>query len=117
MSRFEIAETLKRLRAKSGLKADEVGALLGKSGKTVNAWENGRGQPDADTLIALSDIYGVVDILAEFRGKESESFSLSDHEKDLIIAYRSQPSLQLAVDRTLGISEEDKDSDKKEKRA
>ena len=115
MSRFEIASTLKRLRIESGLKADEVGEMVGKSGKTVNAWENGRGQPDADTLILLSDIYGVKDILAEFRGTVSDDFSLSDKEKDLIRAYRSQPSLQLAVDRTLGISDED--SDKKKKRA
>ena len=114
MSRFEIAATLKRLRAKSGLKADEVGALLGKSGKTVNGWENGRGQPDADTLIALSDIYGVTDILAEFKGEVINSLSLNDHERDLIIAYRSQPSLQIAVDRLLGI---DSLLDKSEKRA
>lgn len=47
----------------------------------------------------------------------NSGFNLSTHEKDLIIAYRSQPSLQLAVDRTLGISEEDQDSDKNKKRA
>ena len=113
MSRYEIAATLKRLRAKSGLKADEVGALLGKSGKTVNAWENGRGQPDADTLIALSDIYGVVDILAEFKGEKEDKILLSTHETDLIRAYRAQPSIQVAVDRLLGI--EDKEGENKKR--
>lgn len=114
MSRFEIASTLKRLRTESGLKADEVGEMVGKSGKTVNAWENGRGQPDADTLILLSDIYGVKDILAEFRGTTPDDFSLSEKEKSLIRAYRSQPSIQIAVDRLLGIEDEE---DKKKKRA
>ncbi len=111
MSRHEIAAALKRLRAKSGLKADEVGALLGKSGKTVNAWENGRGQPDADALIALSDIYGVEDILSEFRGENKRKISLSAHEISVIIAYRSQPSIQIAVDRILGIEEQNDKSE------
>lgn len=113
MSRFEIASTLKRLRIESGLTADEVGAKVGKSGKTVNAWENGRGQPDADTLMLLSDIYGVKDILAEFRGSTHDDIALSDKERELILAYRSQPSLQLAVDRTLGISDENTSETKK----
>ena len=47
MSRESIAKALKRLREQSGLTADQVGAMVGKSGKTVNAWENNRGQPDA----------------------------------------------------------------------
>ena len=42
------------------------------------------------------------------------AFQLSDHEKEVIIAYRQQPSLQIAVDRTLGITPLE---DKKEKRA
>ena len=33
-----------------------------------------------------------------------DSFRFSDHEKEVIIAYRKQPSLQIAVDRTLGIT-------------
>ena len=53
MSRDYIASTLKRLRETTGLTADQVGAMIGKSGKTVNAWENGRGQPDAEILIKL----------------------------------------------------------------
>lgn len=106
MSRFEIAATLKRLRAKSGMKADEVGALVGKSGKTVNAWENGRGQPDADTLILLSNIYGVTDILAEFRGTPCDDIVLSDHEKAVIRAYRSHPDVQIHVDKLLDVEPE-----------
>lgn len=67
MSREYIAKTLKRLREQSGLTADQVGKLVGKSGKTVNAWENNRGQPDAEILMQLCDIYNVTDVLAEFR--------------------------------------------------
>ena len=106
MSREHIAKILKELRIKSGLTADEVGVKIGKSGKTVNAWENNRGQPDADTLIALCDIYGVEDILKEFRETPIEVFNVSEHEKKVISAYRNKPEMQPAVDRLLGIEEE-----------
>lgn len=103
MSRESIAKALKRLREQSGLTADQVGALVGKSGKTVNAWENNRGQPDAEILIQLCDIYNVEDILAEFRESAEASFALSEKEKTVILAYRAHPDMQNAVDRLLGI--------------
>ncbi len=104
MSRKEVAAALKRLREKSGLTANEVGALVGKSGKTVNAWENNRGQPDAEMLMKLCDIYNVKDILAEFRAEPLNApENISDHEKFLILAYRAHPEMQQAVDRLLGV--------------
>ena len=36
MGREQISKALKRLRENTGLTADEVGALVGKSGKVVN---------------------------------------------------------------------------------
>ena len=53
MSREYIASVLKRLRAEQGMTADEVGEIIGKSGKTVSGWENSRCQPDADLLLKL----------------------------------------------------------------
>lgn len=105
MSREFIAQKLKELRQRSGLTADEVGKRIGKSGKTVNAWENNRGQPDAEILIALCDIYEVDDILKEFRDDNPSpvTLNLNEHEKEVILAYRQQPSLQLGVDRMLGV--------------
>lgn len=44
---------------------------------------------------------------------QSNQLHLSDHEKQVILAYRQQPSMQEAVDRLLGVSE----SETKEKRA
>lgn len=105
MSRESIAKALKRLREQSGLTADQVGELVGKSGKTVNAWENNRGQPDAEILIKLCDIYDVGDILSEFRDDTPKyEISLSDREKAIIIAYRTHPDMQHAVDTLLGLN-------------
>lgn len=108
MSRETIAKALKRLRIQSGLTADQVGKIVGKSGKTVNAWENNRGQPDAEMLMLLCDIYNVSDILAEFRDDSKEAFAVSEREKAVITAYRSNPEMQSAVNRLLGISEDKK---------
>lgn len=106
MSREFIAQKLKELRQKSGMTADEVGSRIGKSGKTVNAWENNRGQPDAEILIALCDLYEVDDILREFREDKpkSQHLSLTEHENRLVVAYRKHPEMQDAVDTLLGIA-------------
>ena len=78
--------TLKRLREKSGLTTSQVGELLGKSGKTVNAWEHNHGQPDAEMLMKLCDIYNVKDILAEFRENKREDITnLSDEGQEYIL--------------------------------
>lgn len=110
MSKEYIASVLKRLRTESGLTADEVGEKVGKSGKTVNGWENARSQPDAEILLQLCDIYNVKDIMYEFRelknGIVQDNFSLSAHEKTVIIAYRNKPEMQPAVDKLLGIDTE-----------
>ena len=112
MSRETIAKVLKRLRERSGLTAEEVGALVGKSGKTVNAWEHNRGQPDAEILILLCDIYHVENILAEFREDVPQSpISLSEHEKRVVLAYRARPDMQTAVDTLLNVSGADIASD------
>lgn len=55
--RAQIAQKLKELRKSSGMNVDQVGAALGKSGKTISAWEVGRGQPDGDQLIALCKLF------------------------------------------------------------
>lgn len=69
--REEIARVLKSLRERSGLTAEQVGQLIGKSGKTVNAWENNRGQPDAEMLMKLSEIYHCENIFDEFATKKA----------------------------------------------
>lgn len=112
MSKEYISSVLKNLRTKSGLTAEEVGNLIGKSGKTVNGWENGRSQPDAELLLQLCDIYKVNNILDTFiENRQSikplvvKDTILTTHEKEVITSYRSKPEMQQAVDRLLGVEE------------
>ena len=57
--RGNIADGLKKSRKAAGLTVDQVGDHVGKSGKTISAWEVGRGQPNGDELIALCKLLGV----------------------------------------------------------
>ena len=61
---------------------------IGKSEKTVNAWEHGRGQPDADMLFTLCKLYHIESI-SVFYGIKEEPLSLTAEEAELIRLYRS----------------------------
>ena len=65
--RTYMAAKLKELRKVSNMNVDQVGNALGKSGKTISAWEVGRGQPDADELLKLCKLFNAR--VADFYGE------------------------------------------------
>lgn len=81
-----LAIKLKEFRERAGLTAKEAGLALGKSEKTINAWEHERGQPDADMLFHICKLYGITNI-SVFYGLNSESV-LSSSESELLTLYR-----------------------------
>lgn len=83
--RAQIASNIRRFRTERGMNVDEVGAAVGKSGKTISAWEVGRGQPDADAMIALCRLFSVD--IADFYGEEQTSEEQA--ERNLIDSFRS----------------------------
>ncbi len=54
-----IADAIRSLRKSRGMTVDEVGHGVGRSGKTVSAWETGRNVPSADMLIEICRFFGV----------------------------------------------------------
>ena len=75
----------------------------------------GVGGASVDNVIKICKGLGItVDILNKCG--DVGNITLTGKERALIIAYRSQPSIQIAVDRLLGI-DEGVDTDKSEKRA
>lgn len=54
-----IAGKLREYRKAAGLTASQVGDALGKSMKTVQAWETGTNQPSADMMVAMCRLYHV----------------------------------------------------------
>lgn len=84
--REQIAQNIKRFRLDNRMNVDEVGAAIGKSGKTVSAWEVGRGQPDADTMIQLCRLFSVD--ISDFYGIKSGE-QPTKAETRLVDLYRS----------------------------
>lgn len=87
-----IALNIKRFRKANGLSVDEVGAAVGRSGKTVSAWEVCVGQPDADMLLSLCALFGVE--IADFFSESPETKlvaekELTGEESELIFMFRA----------------------------
>ena len=86
-TRLRIARLLKLYREKAGLTIREAGELLGKSNQTVRAWEQGRGQPDADRFLKLCEVYGVESV-SVFFGEDPPEPELSVDEWELLEEWR-----------------------------
>lgn len=116
---MNIGELIHNRRIELGLTLEEVGDAVGVSKSTVKKWEDGFiSNMRRDKIAALAKVLRINPV-SLINGElvllnQSNDFYLTDHEKEVIIAYRQQPSLQIAVDRTLGVTPLE---DKKEKRA
>ena len=85
-ARSILAAKLKEYRQRAGLTVYQVGEQLGKSGKTVSAWETGHGQPDAEVFMKLYKLYNM-ESMSEFYGIKDED--TPDDEVELLTAYRA----------------------------
>ena len=47
---------IKEIRKSRGLTAKELGELVGKAESTINLYENGKREPDYETLLKMSDV-------------------------------------------------------------
>ena len=83
-----LASKLKEYREKAGFSIKEVGLAIGKSEKTISAWEHERGQPDADMLFILYKLYKI-DNISVFYGLSTEKNCLNSDEEELLALYRS----------------------------
>lgn len=84
------------LNNRFGLKVDRV---------MISKWETGFQTPVVYTISCLAKIFGVsMDYLnSSSSPTPKHSFDLSEHESELILAYRNHPEMQLSVDKLLGL--------------
>ncbi len=89
-TRDRIAKKLKEAREGAGLTTRQAGEKIGKSGKTVSAWENGHGQPDAEMFLVLCEVYGVPSVNYFFseEGPDPDRVTTAD-ERRLLSYFRS----------------------------
>lgn len=83
-----MAAKLKEARKAKGLNVDQVGEVIGKSGKTISAWEVGRGQPNGDELLTLCKLLGVslAELWAPKGSAEYSVVSIANEEPDFVDA-------------------------------
>ena len=105
-----IAKALKKYRTTNNLSVKEVTELLEQRGvktsdKSVYAWECGRTQPDADTLLMLCSIYNVDNVLESFgyNSSKNSDIILTDFEYDIIRKYRESKDMQKAINKQLDL--------------
>ena len=54
-----IGSFLKELRKENNMTQEQLGERIGVTNKTVSRWETGNYMPPVESLILLSDIYGI----------------------------------------------------------
>lgn len=54
----EIGNSIRTLRNRHNMKQDELAALLHVTRQTVSNYENGKSEPDIDTLLRIAEIFG-----------------------------------------------------------
>ena len=59
MKSNNFGKRLKELRSEKELSQKEFGEKLGFCNQSISFWESGRREPDFDTLILISDFFGV----------------------------------------------------------
>lgn len=67
---MSFAERLKDARKAAGISQEALAEKLGVSRQAVTKWETGRGVPDIENIIAVSDLFGIP--IDEFLSREKE---------------------------------------------
>lgn len=113
-----IGKTLSEILSEQNRNPNELAECIGESSSTIySIIRRDNTKVDISVLARICEELNV-DMERFYTDyiKEKSQFNqlrLSEHEKQVILAYRQQPSMQEAVDRLLGVSE----SETKEKRA
>lgn len=106
---------LKKLRDECGLNQRQLAEKVGLSTSTYSRFETGEREPLTTHIVLFSKFYNVsTDYILGLSNdrsykvenklqNEKTDISLSDHERDLILAYRKYSEFQAAIDSMLHI--------------
>ncbi len=96
---------IRELRQSRGIKQSELAKYLGIAQNTLSYWEQGKYDVDNSSLQKIADFFKCTVDYVLCRDKSSESFfTLSEKEKEVILAYRARSDMQSAVDTLLGVN-------------
>ena len=99
----EIASNLLFYRKRAKMTQDNLAEALGVKKNTISQWENCINSIDVEVLFKICDVLnvGVNDMFGEYA---TGGDRLSIKEKEIAYAYRSNPAMQEAVDKLLGLA-------------
>lgn len=119
---MHIGERIKEFRLKCGLSQEDVAKAINSTKQAVYKYENGIvTNIPSDKIEIMAKLFNTTPcILMGWTDQEedygflqlfaSETPTYTEHEQNIIQAYRSQPEIQPAVDRLLGIEESNKNT-------
>lgn len=106
---LKFGNILRELRKSQGLTQGELAAELGVVFSTISMYERKERLPDIETLINLCNFFNVdANYLLGLGAKPKNTINLTPHESKVMSAYRTQPEMQPAVDRLLGVADDSK---------
>lgn len=99
---------LKKKISATGKNQKAIAAELQIPYSTLRDMLSNVGSARVDNVIKLCRYLGIavseLDVSSDFDSKTSDDFKVTEHEKDVILAYRKQlPNVQAAIDRMLEI--------------
>lgn len=99
-----IYERIKELRTNKGLSQQELARLTGYQDRSsIAKIESGSVDLPQSKIISFAHVLGVTPAFLLGLEEEIRSFHVSDHEKQVLVAYRSHPEMHEAIDRLLQI--------------
>lgn len=102
-----IYERIKELRTNKGLSQQELARLTGYQDRSsIAKIESGSVDLPQSKIISFAHVLGVTPAFLLGLEEEAKAFHLSEHEKKVLIAYRSHPEMHAAVDCLLQIESE-----------
>lgn len=94
-----------RLRDEKGLTDYAVAKKIGVGRSTLSDWKTGKHIPGPDNLKKIANFFNVsVDCLIGTGSRAAPSYSISDFEYQIILAYRKADEIdQNSINRILGL--------------
>ena len=99
----KVSKNIRKLRTEKNLTQEDIAKKLFVTRQTVSSWESGRTQPDIDTIMKLSELFGVsAEELIYGKAKMMSAEEKNNVSKQkLIIIFSALGSLLTAVGLTL----------------
>lgn len=83
MNPKEIGAFLKQLRNEKGVTQEQLGEILGVSGRSISRWETGTNLPDLSILVQISEYYNVE--IKEILNGEKKSVNMDNELKETLL--------------------------------